>query len=182
LDAEVWAIVEGVLRDPAPVTAEIMRRQTSTSRVQETLEAYDQRISGIERQQKNLANMTALIDDPEAINPFAEKAQELASKRKELEVARERILEEAGEHAKLQEQLSNFQRWCEAFTEYADELSYEQKRLALYALEVEATVYHRSNDMPYTVALGPKDRPGKRVTIQAPGAVREVARCVQMPL
>jgi site-specific DNA recombinase len=140
LDAAVWTRVRGIIIDPTTVATELERlRQTDPTG--EELAAVQRLIDDVNRQQANLARAIAMLEDPDASAPLVAQLASLSDRRKTLEQERDSVEERRASWFAAQANLENLEQWSKTIADRIDDLTWEQKRLALNALNVSADVY-----------------------------------------
>jgi hypothetical protein len=115
--------------------------------------ALDKRIAEVERQRTNLMRRIATIDDDEIAAPFLVEIQALGTQHKQLQRERDDVEAERRGWQLAQERLDDLQWWCRVQSERLANLTYEQKRLALFALHVEATVWGKDHDPRFSITM-----------------------------
>jgi site-specific DNA recombinase len=152
LDAQVWARVEEVLTNPEVIATEVARlRQVDPTGP--NLVALDKRIGEVERQQSNVMRRIATIDDDELAAPFLIELKALGQQHKQLKRERDELLAERESWELVRDRLDDLQWWCHTQAERLASLTYEQKRLALFALNVEARVWSKDHEPRLLVTM-----------------------------
>ena len=152
LDEAVWSKVEAILTDATVLSREVakMRRDDGVSA---DIEAIDRRTAEVERQRANLTRRIATIDDDETAPPLLVEIRSLGAQVRRLQSDRGE-LETARESWKLVEKrLDDLDYWCRVQAENLAGLTYEEKRLALLALNVEARVWRVGHDPRYEIKM-----------------------------
>jgi site-specific DNA recombinase len=152
LDAQVWGRVEEVLANPQVVANEVARLHEADP-TGPNIAALDKRIAEVERQRTNLMRRIATIDDDEMAAPFLVEFQALGTQHKQLQRERDNVEAERRDWQLAQERLDDLQWWCRIQSERLANLTYEQKRLALFALHVEATVWGKDHDPRFSITM-----------------------------
>jgi hypothetical protein len=152
LDAQVWERVEEVLTNPQVIANEVARLR-NVDPTGPNLAALDKRIAEVERQRTNLMRRLATIDDDEMAAPFLVEIQALGGQHKQLRRERDELDAEHQGWQRAQECLDDLQSWCRVQLERLANLTYEQKRLALFALHVEATVWSKDHDLRFSITM-----------------------------
>ncbi len=152
LDAAAWARVEQVLSDPQIVANEVARLR-GTDSTETNLAALDKRIAEVERRRTNLTRRTAAIDDDELAAPFLVEIRTLGDQHKRLREDRDALLRERASWQIAQERLDDLEWWCRIQAKNLAALTYEQKRLALLALKVEATVWSTDHIPRFAITM-----------------------------
>lgn len=152
LDEAVWSIVEGILRRPEIIALEV-ERMLGTDTTQVDLDSIDRRLDEVNRRRTNLTKRLALFDDDDSAAPLVHELQLLSDQRGQLEVERTTIQDRRPGWESAQGRLYDLQHWCQVQARSLDTLAYEQKRLALEAMNVEARVWASGHDPRYTITL-----------------------------
>ena len=168
LDAAAWERVAGILRRPETIAAEVERLHRNDPTDAE-LAAVDRSLQAVGRQQGNLARRLALVDD-EAATAVAEEINALATRKRRLEQERaDLVTRQAGWQA-AQERLESFEAWCGRVSATLESLTFEQRRLALDALGVQARVYRGDHDPRYVITASmPLDGPIASTSVSSSG-------------
>ena len=140
LDAAVWTRVRGIIIDPTTVAKELERLRHADPTGEE-LASVQRLIDDINRQQANLARAIALLEDPHASAPLVAQLASLSNRRKALEQERDSVQERRASWFAAQANLENLEQWSKTVADRVDELTWEQKRLALNALNVTVDIY-----------------------------------------
>ncbi len=77
----------------------------------------------------------------------------LGTQQKQLQRERDDVEAERRSWQLAQERLNDLQCWCRVQSERLANLTYEQKRLALFALHVEATVWSKDHDPRFSIIM-----------------------------
>ncbi|MDP9366370.1 MAG: recombinase family protein [Chloroflexota bacterium] len=152
LDAAVWSRVEQVLGNPQ-VIAEQVARLRDADPTQANVAALDTRIAEVERHRTNLMRRIAGIDDDELAAPFLVEIKQLGDQHRRLREDRDALLAEQAAWRVAQERLDDLEWWCRVQAANLAGLTYEQKRLALVALKVEARVWSTDHDPRFAISL-----------------------------
>jgi site-specific DNA recombinase len=152
LDAAVWRTVERILTQPEIIATEVdrLRRDDPT---QQDLAAIDRRLEEINRQCTNLTKRLALFDDEEAAAPIIVEINALTGQRRQLERERDDLAAARHSWELAQDRLTDLEYWCRLQAANLGTLTYDQKRLALHALNAEARVWSTEHDPRYTITL-----------------------------
>jgi site-specific DNA recombinase len=168
LDAAVWARVEQVLTNPQVIADEVARLRDDDP-TEPNVAALDVRIAEVDRQRANLARRIATIDDDELAAPFLVEIKTLGDQLQRLRGDRNILLAERAGWQLAQDRLDDLEWWCRVQAKNLAELTYDQKRLALLALKVEARVWSKDHDPQFTITMqidlenalsGPRSRSG----------------------
>jgi hypothetical protein len=145
LDEAVWSTVEDVLKRPEIITVEVERMPGS-----DTSQAD---LESIYRRRTNLTKRLALFDDDDSAAPLVHELQLLSDQRRQLDAEQTTIQDRREGWESAQVRLHDLQHWCQVQARNLDTLAYEQKRLALEAMNVEAHVWASGHDPRYTISL-----------------------------
>ncbi len=151
LDAEVWARVERVLTDPQVIADEVAQLRAADP-TEANLAALDKRIGEVERQRTNLTRRVTSIDDEMAAG-FLVEIKGLGDEPRGLRSDRDALLAERAGWQLTQDRLDDLEWWCRVQAANLAALDYEQKRLALFALKVEARVWDKDHDPRFAITM-----------------------------
>ena len=150
LDAIVWSRVAAILTRPEIVAAEVERLREDDP-TGDDLAAVDREIVAVIRQQRNLVEQLANVGGAVA----ALVTEKLAA----LEATHQRLLGEreiiVGRHAAWEDaqgRLGDLRAWCGTVADNVDTLSYDEKRDALRALDVQVTFWRKDHGRRYEIA------------------------------
>jgi len=149
LDADVWAHVEALLTHPERVAIELERMQQEDPSTAD-LEAVEGSLTAVVRQQRNLVENLAHVNGT-AGAVIAEKINTLENQRAQLTAERESIFGRSQAWSRAQERLGDLQAWCAAMAKSLGTLTYQEKRLALDALGVQAKVWRTDHEPRYEI-------------------------------
>ena len=152
LDSAVMGRVEEVLTRPEIIAVELerLRRDDPTAA---DLDAVETRLEAIERQRGNLTRKLALFDDDKAAAPLIAEIGSLTEQLRALHREREALEAQRHGWVQAQEQLADLERWCRIQSTNLGLLTYEQKRLALFALGAEVRVWSTDHDPRYEISI-----------------------------
>lgn len=140
VDSVVWAKVETILRDPTVVAREVERRREDGT-LDWALAGLESRLAAIERKQANTARAIAAINDDAAAAPLLIELKALAEQKtaaeKELARMRQRIADRAAEDARVMSLAAHAAK----VSANIETMTYDDKRLALTWLGVQARVW-----------------------------------------
>ncbi|MFT4040700.1 MAG: recombinase zinc beta ribbon domain-containing protein [Thermomicrobiales bacterium] len=140
LDDAVWTRVREIIVDPSTVARELERLR-HTDPTGEDLASLQRLIDDVSRQQTNLARAIAMLEDADASAPLVAQLASLSDRRKILEREQEGVEDRRASWLATQANLANLETWSKTIADRVDDLTWEQKRLALNALNVTADVY-----------------------------------------
>ncbi len=152
LDATVWGKVEDVLTRPEIIAAEVERlRQDDPT--QADLAAIELRLATIGRQRTNLTKRLALLDDEETAAYLVVEIEALTKQLRQLERDQDDIRAVRAGWEAAQHRLEDLEFWCRLQAANLGTLTYEQKRLALHAMNAEVRVWAIGHDPRYAISL-----------------------------
>lgn len=152
LDRAVWSKVEEIIRRPAIIANEVERLR-STDPVQYDLDVVERRLAEVKRQRGNLARKLALFDDEETAAPVVAELAALARQEKQLQTEYTNLTDEREGWIQAQDRLKDLEYWCQLQAANLTSLSYEQKRLALHALNVRVHVWTSTHDPRFRITM-----------------------------
>jgi site-specific DNA recombinase len=140
VDPPVWDHVTAVLRDPDIIAHEVERRRDDGS-LDRALAGIDHRLAALAQKQTNTARAIASINDEATAAPLLVELKMLGEQHAAATAERADLLRRMANHAADAAKLHGLADWCATVGANLDDLSYEEKRLALQALGVQVTVY-----------------------------------------
>ena len=155
LDAEVWQAVKRRLLTPEIIAHELasLRQNDPTDA---DLASLDRALADVDRRRRNLVDRLADTDDADLAALVTEKLAALSTRRRELEAERAAVQVRRDEWELAQRRLEDLIAWCRHVAAKLAGFGYEQRRLALDALNVRVTV------------LGPEHTPRHDISAQIP--------------
>ena len=150
IDEIVWTRVKELLTQPDIITEELakLRRDDPTK---SDLEAIEHRIASIAQQQANLARAIGKLDDPDASAPLEAELANLAKQKRGLESEYEHVEMRRAAWEAAQTRLQDLEAWCHQVASRLGELTYQQKRMALRALDVQVRIYRQDHKPRYII-------------------------------
>jgi site-specific DNA recombinase len=155
IDPEVWSHVTRVLRHPQVIADAIAQWETEHSVAEDRATAH---LAAVESQLRDLEakakNLTLAIGDAatgEARAVLTKALDDLSMRMRELAGESERLRAEASDRAEHADQVRSLAEWSTRVAERLDGFSYQQKRLALYALGVKVTAWRADHNPRYEV-------------------------------
>jgi site-specific DNA recombinase len=145
LDRPVWSRVEGILNDPAIISAELERLRVDDPTVGD-IKGVDRALADIERKQGNLISRLADVDDDDIAALVQNQLKQLAKQRKQFEEERQSLTRQRAAWAFAQTQFNEIETWCKNVAANVQDLTYDQKRLALEALGVEVRLWGKEHN------------------------------------
>jgi len=151
LDREVWALVEGIIKDPVRIIEQITQSFAADDPTKADREAITQRLAEIKRAQRMQAITIERLDDPELAAPNIERLRQLGQERKQLETD---LADLEQRQAGWASGLAAAERLLEMF--YAeqtrlDDLSYEERRALMGWLGVKVKLYPQGVEPRWTL-------------------------------
>jgi len=150
LDRAVWSRVTDLLTQPELVAAEAAKRRTvdtSAPRLAEVQAA----LAATVRQQSNITRAVAQIDDDETTAPLVAELKTLAARKRDLDKEHATLRREQEQWQATQDQLDGLATWVRTVATNLDQLSYEERRLALTALGVKVRVWEQGHEPRYEI-------------------------------
>ena len=144
VDAAVWERVRGVLLDPDVIEREVERLRKDDPTAND-LAAVDRSIREVERQQRNLVDQLANLGGSVA-KLVADKLASLDGQRGRLAQERAEIVARQVVWQEAQARIGDVRAWCERVSENIDDLTYDEKRDILTALDVRVKVYRAGHE------------------------------------
>jgi hypothetical protein len=155
VDGVVWSGIRYVIEHPEIIRAERERRK-NRSFANDAVAASERRLKAIEKERANLASAIARSADPDEAAPFFELSRQLNDEKKSLEAQ----LQEAGDtvaiEREVQSRLEQVEEWVTAIRPRYDALTYDQKRLLLFALGIKVTIFPTGSKPRFRVQTGHK--------------------------
>jgi site-specific DNA recombinase len=140
LDAAVWQRVEQLLTRPEIIAAEVARQYAADPTAAD-LTATDEALAETTRQQANLGPRIAQLDDDDAAAPLLAQLKRLSVRKRQLEAERAELLGRRAAWEAAQVRLDEITAWCNTVAANLGELTYADRRMAIEALGVQATVF-----------------------------------------
>jgi site-specific DNA recombinase len=152
LDAAVWDRIATILRDPQTIAREVEQLRDANTEADEE-STTTKRIAEVERRRSNLARSLAALDDAEASAPLLAELQTLSNRHKDLLSERDALAAQRLRRMQAQARMDSLAHWCETVASNLGNLDYEEKRMALEALSVTATVWRADHQPRYAISL-----------------------------
>jgi site-specific DNA recombinase len=153
LDAAVWKKVEAILTEPSIIAGEVDRLRRQDPAAEVDIASVERRLLELARQRTNLTKRLALFDDEESAAPLVVEISALSEQIRQLQDDRSRLEDERRSWELSQHQLADLEYWCRVQAENLQSLTYDQKRLALRALDVRARVWASDHDPRYVITV-----------------------------
>lgn len=153
LDTAVWQRVEMVLTQPEIIASEIEQMQANDPTVTD-LDTVDKSLATIARQQANLVDQLANVGGAVA-DLVTGKLHALETQRVQLIAERDAILGHHQAWVSARESLTQLEQWCRTVATNLHRFTYDDKRLALDALQVQARVWKKDHTPRYDISAFP---------------------------
>ena len=150
LDPVVWSRVRAVIVDPATVAREVERLRGNDPTADD-LRTVQRLISDVERQRANLTHAVAMLDDPNAAAPLVAQLRALAERRQALDVEESALTQRQAAWQSTRLDVDNLASWCATVADQVDTLTWHERRMALTALGVSATIYPQGHEPRYVI-------------------------------
>jgi site-specific DNA recombinase len=108
-------------------------------------------VDDIERQRTNLTNAVALLDDSDAAAPLVAQLRALAQRRRALDAEQEELTRRQATWQSARLDVDNLATWCATVSDRVDTLTWQERRMALSALGVSATIYPHGHNPRYII-------------------------------
>jgi site-specific DNA recombinase len=152
LDEAVWRRVESILTQPAIIAAELRRmRQTDTTEVD--VKRLGRQLVQVDRSISNLVERLAEAG-PAVAKAVSEKLTALERQREQLSSEREAALTRRKGWAIGEQRVAEMELWCRSVGRRLGLLSYDERRLALQALNVRAYVWRADHSPYFEIEIG----------------------------
>ncbi|MDQ3044114.1 MAG: hypothetical protein M3R06_03040 [Chloroflexota bacterium] len=115
--------------------------------------SIERRSSELGHQQTNLTKRLSLFDDDESAAPLVVEIEALSRQRQLLARERDELVMQREGWETAQQRLEDFEYWCRVQAANLGTLTYEQKRLALHALNSSVRVWSTEHDPRYAITL-----------------------------
>jgi site-specific DNA recombinase len=152
LDQAIWSKVESVLTRPEVIAAELARLRQSDP-VKADVVTIDRRTTEISRKQRNLIDRLADTDDTDVAALIQEDLKAIAAQKRQLEAERAEAEAQREAWQLAQDRLADLDAWRRKVAANLGSISYEERRLALRALGVEAKVWRSDHDPRFAITM-----------------------------
>jgi site-specific DNA recombinase len=150
LDAAVWGRIHNVLTKPDVIHDELSRLQRDDP-TDADVELLDKALADIQRKKQRAAKNLTLFDDEEDAAPLVREIKRLREQEESYQCERETLIARRAQWEQAQEHVSQIVQWCSRVASRLDELTYQQKRMALEALGVKVKLYRHNHDPRYVI-------------------------------
>jgi hypothetical protein len=141
LDQMVWSRVESIVLNPELVAREVDRIKARDP-ISEDLASLDATIAGRETEHRRLlGNLKAFEPGTRTAEAVIKQLQALEIELGDLRDKREKLKVQKREWELEQTQIDDLSGWCRTVAQNLANLTYEQKRDALYALGIEVRIW-----------------------------------------
>jgi site-specific DNA recombinase len=147
-DAEVWEHLKARILDPAIFEQEILALQNEETAPDE-LDGIDRAIAKAEREKQNLVTAIANVSNTQAMDALTDRINQLGERIEALQRERDEIERQGENHARLLAQMNSLRDWCQHLAERVEQMTYEQKRLAIEGFGIEVRVYKKWHEPRY---------------------------------
>jgi site-specific DNA recombinase len=152
LDQAVWTRVEAVLTRPEVIATELERLRRSDP-VQGDLEAISRLVAETNRKQRNLVGQLGVTDDPDVSLLIQEELKALTTQKRQFEADHAKLEAQRETWRLVQDRLEDLDAWRQKVATNLGGITYEERRLALRALGVEATVWRTDHDPRFDITM-----------------------------
>src|SRR6266542_157992 len=153
LDTAAWEYVAQRLLHPE-VIAEELSHAAAHSDSTAAKASIERAIEELERKQRALVSNLALLDADSAAL-VREQLAGLSAQRRSLESELAELLQQEVEQDVRQERILELAEACRFVSANLERFTYEQKRLALQAFDIQVTVYKETHEPRYDIVPGP---------------------------
>lgn len=152
LDGEVWSRIVAALADPRVIAREVerLRREDPAG---PDIAGVDARLEEIGRRRANLARRVAGLEDDDLAGPLLEEMASLSRQHRALAEEREGLRARREAWREAESRLDSLEERCAAIAESIRDAGYQERRLALYVLGVQARVWSSDHDPRFEVTM-----------------------------
>jgi site-specific DNA recombinase len=150
IDHAVWSRVRAVIVDPDTIARQVERLRGQDPSVDD-LNVVQRLITEIERQRTNLSNAIAMLDDADAAAPLVAQLRALSERRRVLGIEQDALNQKQAAWASARLDVGALASWCATVSSKVDELTWQDRRMALTALGVSATIYPPDHEPRYVI-------------------------------
>lgn len=142
LDEAVWKLVQRVLTDPDVIAQEVARTKTENATTIESERAAIERLlEDVAAKQRNAARAIVALGDDDIAAPLRDELRLLSGSRKALEAELGALTQRAASIRDDESRLMAFGEWAHRVSVNLDQLTYDERRMALEALAVSVDVF-----------------------------------------
>jgi site-specific DNA recombinase len=153
VDIDVWNRVMTVLQDREYFESQLTQRCDNDSK-RTAIEAIQQRIVELERQQKNIARMVREMRGEEGVEILANDLRLISKQKRSAQEELERLKQDDLDLTIAREQMQTTKAMIYDITQGSKSFTYEEKRTILYMLNIRVTIYPKDVVPRYTVMGG----------------------------
>ncbi len=146
LDGFVWAKVETLLKQPEVILAELDKMKHGDDPVAQDIVMLDRRLHEEERRAANLARRIADLDDDSVAETLLNQLKVVNQAIHRLREERELVCAPKGRWEQALAGANRVEAWVEAMQDAVSDLSDEEKRLLLEALDIRVRVYRQGHE------------------------------------
>ncbi len=150
LDTAVWTKVKTIITRPEVIAEEVAKLRTNDP-TDADLTAIERAISEIDRKRTNLSRSLEMIDDADTAAPIIGQLKALAARRRELDTERDAVQARQASWQTSQDHLTSLQDWVTTVGANVEELTYQERRNLLSALDVRVRLYRKDHTPRYEV-------------------------------
>jgi site-specific DNA recombinase len=150
LDPAVWDRVRAVIVNPSTVAREIERLR-DIDPTADDLRAVQRLVAEVERQRANLTHAVAMLDDPDAAAPLVAQLRALAERRRALDSEETTLTRRQSAWQSVRLDVGSLAAWCATVSDRVDALTWQERRMALSALGVSATIHPPGHEPRYII-------------------------------
>jgi site-specific DNA recombinase len=166
LDAAVWTKVKTIITRPEVIAEEVAKLRTNDP-TDADLTAIERAITEIDRKRTNLSRSLEMIDDADTAAPIIAQLKALAARKRELDTERDAVKARQASWQTSQDHLTSLQVWAVAVSSNVEELTYQERRDLLSALDVRVRLYRKDHTPRYEITASlpfEPDMPGDIVS------------------
>lgn len=152
LDKAVWDFVM-LVRSDRDFIRQHLADQAADDVVGVDLDAVEQTLKSVARQETNLTHAISLVESPDAIAPLTAQLETLATTKRELLAQREAILERAATAERIRTSLATLDARIEHEQDALERLTYRERRDVLEALGVSVNLWPQGHAQRYEVTM-----------------------------
>ena len=121
--------------------------------VEKDLESIERRLAETGRLRGNFARRLAQFDDEQSATPIIAEMEALSRQERQLQSERDKLVALRASWELAQHRLQDLEYWCSVQARTLEELTYEQKRLALHAMNLMVNVWATSHSPRYEIQV-----------------------------
>jgi len=150
LDTAVWTKVKTIITRPEVIAEEVAKLRTNDP-TDADLTAIERAIAEIDRKRTNLSRSLEVIDDADTAAPIIAQLKALAARKRELDTERDAVQARQASWQTSQDHLTSLQDWVGAVGANVEELTYQERRDLLAALDVRVRLYRKDHTPRYEI-------------------------------